>query len=274
MAEKDIAGDLDGLEDLLKQKAQELVAALEAGELPRAIELINQLQTARHEVFYNEVGHLTRGLHEAIKSFSTDVGGQLGDKKESGGEAMSNASDRLSYVIELTEETAHKTMDRVDQSLSLVDRLDTQSSRFRDLLLLVGQLEGEFEALNGVYDRTCTLKDESEKTIEELRTALTDILVSQGFQDITGQLIRRVITLLTQVEGQLVKLMDMASKVERLSGIESSVLDDTDTAGADESRKTAKKEEVQAEGPQIRRDGNSTACDQDDVDELLSSLGF
>ncbi len=274
MAEKDIAVDLDGLEDLLKQKAQELVAALEAGELPRAIELINQLQTARHEVFYNEVGHLTRGLHEAIKSFSTDVGGQLGDKKESGGEAMSDASDRLSYVIELTEETAHKTMDRVDQSLSLVDRLDTQSSRFRDLLLLVGQLEGEFEALNGVYDRTCTLKDESEKTIEELRTALTDILVSQGFQDITGQLIRRVITLLTQVEGQLVKLMDMASKVERLSGIESSVLDDTDTAGADESRKTAKKEEVQAEGPQIRRDGSSTACDQDDVDELLSSLGF
>ncbi|WP_036232430.1 protein phosphatase CheZ [Marinobacterium litorale] len=273
MAEQDIAVDLDGLEELLKQKAQELVAALEAGQLPRAIELINQLQTARHEVFYNEVGHLTRGLHEAIKSFSTDVGGHLdggkADSDASSGAAMSDASDRLSYVIDLTEETAHKTMDRVDHSLTLVDRLDTQSERFRDLLMLVGQLEGEFEALNGVYDRTCTLKDESEKTIEELRTALTDILVSQGFQDITGQLIRRVITLLTQVEGQLVKLMDMASKVERLSGIETSVLDD----GGSE-KETKKKEDVQAEGPQIPKGDKNVACDQDDVDELLSSLGF
>ena len=89
MAEQDIAVDLDGLEELLKQKAQELVAALEAGQLPRAIELINQLQTARHEVFYNEVGHLTRGLHEAIKSFSTDVGGHL-----DGGKAESDAFRR------------------------------------------------------------------------------------------------------------------------------------------------------------------------------------
>lgn len=272
MAETDMAVDLDGLEDVLKQKAQELVVALEQGQLPRAIELINQLQTARHEVFYNEVGHLTRGLHEAIKSFSSDVGGHL----EKGGDAMSDASDRLAYVIELTEETAHKTMDRVDQSLSLVDKLDSYSGRFRDLLMLVGQLEGEFEALNGVYDRTCQLKDESEKTVDELRTALTDILVSQGFQDITGQLIRRVITLLTQVEGQLVKLMDMASKVERLSGIEASAVSAGENAGkcVANEKKSNKNAEIQAEGPQIPKGDTKVACDQDDVDELLSSLGF
>ncbi len=278
MAEQDKTVDLDGLEDLLKDKAQELVAALEAGQLPLAIELINQLQTARHEVFYNEVGHLTRGLHEAIKSFSSDVGGQLDE--QAGKEAMSDASDRLSYVIELTEETAHKTMDRVDQSLSLVDRLDDQSTRFRDLLLLVGQLEGEFKALDGVYDRTCSVKDESEKTIEELRSALTDILVSQGFQDITGQLIRRVITLLTQVETQLVKLMDMASKVERLSGVDI-VASAGNPAAAKRQGKTDepdkkddnKSGEVKAEGPQVPK-GDKGPCDQDDVDELLSSLGF
>ncbi|GGC07210.1 protein phosphatase CheZ [Marinobacterium zhoushanense] len=274
MAEQDIAVDLDGLGEVLKQKAQDLVAALEQGQLPRAIELINQLQTARHEVFYNEVGHLTRGLHEAIKSFSSDVGGKL----EPGGDAMSDASDRLAYVIELTEETAHKTMDRVDQSLSLVDRLDSYSGRFRDLLMLVGQLEGEFEALNGVYDRTCQLKDESEKTVEELRTALTDILVSQGFQDITGQLIRRVITLLTQVESQLVKLMDMASKVERLSGMDASApsrpLASARKVSKEKEQKSDESSEIKAEGPQIPKGDTTVACNQDDVDELLSSLGF
>lgn len=275
MAEQDKTVDLDGLEELLKDKAQELVAALEAGKLPLAIELINQLQTARHEVFYNEVGHLTRGLHEAIKSFSSDVGGQLDE--QAGKEAMSDASDRLSYVIELTEDTAHKTMDRVDQSLTLVDRLDDQSSRFRDLLMLVGQLEGEFKALDGVYDRTCSLKDESENTIGELRAALTEILVSQGFQDITGQLIRRVITLLTQVESQLVKLMDMASKVERLSGVDITASfgksDAAEVGDTTSKRDEKKNQEVKAEGPQVPK-GDNVACDQDDVDELLSSLGF
>lgn len=269
MAEKEMAVDFDGLEELLKQKAQELVEALNAGQMGQAIELINQLQSARHDVFYNEVGHLTRGLHEAIKSFSSDMDDRFGD---TGGQhkAMSDASERLAYVIELTEKTAHQTLDRVDQSLVLVDRLDNQSRRFRDLLLLVGQLEGEFEALNGVYDRTCAVKSESEQTLAELRTALTDILVSQESQDITGQLIRRVITLLTQVESQLVKLMEMASRVERLSGL-SSLLPEAAAPGSDKERK-----EVQAEGPQVLRDsqGNSTACSQDDVDELLSSLGF
>ncbi len=260
--------DLDGLGEVLKQKAEALVAALGAGDLPQAINLINQLQAARHEVFYNEVGHLTRGLHEAIKSFSSDVGGRLAGEGDASIDAMSDASERLSYVIDLTEKTAHQTMDRVDQSLNLVDRLDNQSSRFRDLLLLVGQLEGEFAALDGVYDRTCALKDESEKSIAELRTALTDILVSQGFQDITGQLIRRVITLLTQVEGQLVKLMEMASKVEQLSGMSA------DEAPEMPVKQPNKNDEIRAEGPQIRKGDPDVACNQDDVDDLLSSLGF
>jgi chemotaxis protein CheZ len=241
--------------------------------------LINELQFARHQVFYNEVGHLTRGLHEAIKSFSSDVGEHISSDADAAVSPMGDASDRLGYVIELTEKNAHETMDRVDRSLSLVDKLDQQSERFKELLLLVGQLEGEFEALNGVYDRTCTLKDQSEKTINELRTTLTDILVSQGVQDITGQLIRRVITLVTQVEGQLVKLMDMAARVERLSSLESP----EDIAASDDRpsrsvQKTAAKEPkhdpIRAEGPQLPTGKKDTLCDQDDVDDLLSSLGF
>jgi len=270
MADKGMAAEPAGLDDLLKQKAKELVVALEAGELPRATELINQLQMARHELFYNEVGYLTRGLHEAIKSFSTDVGGQLSSSDDPEGAAMTDASERLAYVIRLTEDTAHETMDRVDKALVLADRLDAQSGRFRDLLLLVGQLEGEHQALDGVYDRTCALKDENEGTLAELRTELTDILVSQSYQDITGQLIRRVITLLTQVEGQLVSLMNMAAKVEQLGGIESAKVN----AGAGARGKTGSAGDVQAAGPEFRQDASSTACDQDEVDELLSNLGF
>lgn len=274
--------DFNGFDEFLRDRAKALVSELEAGNLPEAMGLINELQFARHQVFYNEVGHLTRGLHEAIKTFSSDVGGQMPTAEVDVQSAMGDASDRLSYVIELTEKSAHETMDRVDRSLSLVDKLDQQSGRFKELLLLVGQLEGEFKALDGVYDRTCKLKSESEKTIEELRTTLTDILVSQGVQDITGQLIRRVITLVTQVEGQLVSLMDMAAKVERLSNLEGPAAADVATtepaaepATPDSSNKKQDKHDpIRAEGPQLPTGKGDSVCDQDDVDDLLSSLGF
>lgn len=272
--------DFNGFDEFLRDRARTLVSELEAGNLPAAMGLINELQFARHQVFYNEVGHLTRGLHEAIKAFSSDVGEQMSSGEEDARAVMGDASDRLNYVIELTDKNAHETMDRVDRSLSLVDKLDQQSERFKELLLLVGQLEGEFEALNGTYDRTCELKNQSEQTISELRTTLTDILVSQGVQDITGQLIRRVITLVTQVEGQLVKLMDMAAKVEQLSSLEVAEAvpvqkERSGQARAAEAVPAGKdKDPIQAEGPQLPKGNQDALCNQDDVDDLLSSLGF
>lgn len=268
--------DFNGFDEFLRDRAHALVSELEAGNLPAAMGLINELQFARHQVFYNEVGHLTRGLHEAIKAFSSDMGDQMPTEGGESLAAMGDASDRLSYVIELTEKNAHETMDRVDRSLTLVDKLDQQSERFKELLLLVGQLEGEFEALNGTYDRTCELKNQSETTIAELRSTLTDILVSQGVQDITGQLIRRVITLVTQVEGQLVKLMNMAAKVEQLSSLETTPVPSEVSGYTSPAAPVAEKDKnpIQAEGPQLPKGNQDALCDQDDVDDLLSSLGF
>lgn len=268
--------DFDGFDEFLRNRAQALVSALEAGHMAEAMSLINELQFARHQVFYNEVGHLTRGLHEAIKSFSSDVGERIPNEAGDVSSVIGDASDRLNYVIELTEKHAHETMDRVDNSLSLVDKLDQQSEGFRELLLLVSQLEDEYEALSGVYERACDLKQQSDNTISELRSTLTDILVSQGVQDITGQLIRRVIMLVTQVESQLVKLMGMAARVERLSNMERTDVPAAEPP-ADAAPATAQEQKhdpIRAEGPQLPAEKQNTLCDQDEVDDLLSSLGF
>ena len=249
----------------LQLKAQELVSVLNEGKLSDAMEIIQELHEFRHQTFFSEVGHLTRGLHEAIKSFSSELGSSLQVDDDSSDDT--DAADRLNYVIEMTEKNAHDTMDRVDKALSLVDKLDSQSERFKDLLLLVGQLEKEHDSLNGVYDRTCAVKEESEQTIDVLRAELTDIVVSQSYQDITGQLIRRVINLVTNVETHLVGLMEMASQVEKLSGIEVSVASEDD-------KQTNKKNPIQAEGPQVNKESADVVSNQDEVDDLLSSLGF
>lgn len=272
-------GSQELLQSVLLEQATALVKAIETGDLPGSVEMINALHNSRHDVFYREVGVLTRGLHEAIKTFGEDVSDQL-NIDETAKAVMNDASDRLAHVIELTEKTSHETMDRVDRSLVLVDNLDEQSERFQGLLSLVGQLEDEFETLNGVFDRTRELRDSSEKTVAELRSLLTDIVVSQSVQDITGQLIRRVITLLTQVEGQLVKLIGMSAKVEQLRGVESRLgggLNESATAPAANNAKTKAKKstaEVKAVGPQIDKNAPDVARNQDDVDDLLSSLGF
>jgi len=270
-----------GLEDLLQAKAEQLLEELAQGNVGSALQVINDLQQAKHQAFYNEIGQLTRSLHDSINSFSDEV--QSDNTLNAASLAgMTDASERLNYVIEITEKTSHETMDKVDNSLKLIDKLDDQSVRFKDMLTLVGQLDGEFDALSGVYDRTCQVKQESEETIVELKTQLTEILLAQSSQDISGQLIRRVISLLTEVENGLVQLIDMAAKVENLSAVELGGLKTINTEAKSANKNKESKEPIKeanshpkAEGPQINADDNPNVVGgQDDVDELLSSLGF
>lgn len=229
---------VEHFEDLLKEKADTLVGLLAQGNISQAMDQINELYEFRHQLFYQEVGSLTRGLHEAIKSFGTDVQDSLqGGAKNT---EFHDASQSLDYVVDLTEKNAHETMDRLDRALGLIESLESQG---------IGEHAGD--------------------DLAKLRTELTDILVAQGYQDIAGQLIRKVTALVTNVEQRLVHLMNMASTVERLAGEPAQVDKAAPTKPA--STKTT----VVAEGPQINGKNNpEVVCEQDDVDELLSSLGF
>jgi chemotaxis protein CheZ len=223
----------------LREKADRLVALLAQGDVSAAMDQINELYAFRHRIFYQEVGALTRTLHDALKSFGADVHDSL-----RAGEApqleLNDASQSLDYVVELTEKNAHQTMDRLDKAMGLLDTIEA-----------------------GTPDAAM------QKHLSELRGELTDILVAQGYQDIAGQLIRKVITLLTSAEEHLVQLMNMAANVDRLAG-EPAVRKNTAADDAEPKEQT-----VVAEGPQIKgKDGTSAACEQDEVDELLSSLGF
>ena len=92
----------------------------------------------------------------------------------------------------------------------------------------------------------------------ELRNELTNILMAQDFQDLTGQIIKRVITLVQEVEDRLVDILTLFKVEERLGAAE------------DESKKPSK-----AEGPILNpHEREDAVASQDDVDDLLASLGF
>ncbi|MBO0236960.1 protein phosphatase CheZ, partial [Vibrio parahaemolyticus] len=65
-----------------------------------------------------EIGALTRDLHESLKQFSLDQ-----RMTEIAKDEIPNARDRLNYVIEKTELAANKTMDAVDCCLPIADNL-------------------------------------------------------------------------------------------------------------------------------------------------------
>ena len=108
----------------------------------------------------------------------------------------------------------------------------------------------------------------SERDGAKLSGHLNDILLAQDYQDLTGQVIKRVTQLVTDVESNLLKLVLMASQVDRFAGIEH----DHSTLRAEQVKE---KQPSHGEGPQIHADKrDDVASNQDDVDDLLSSLGF
>lgn len=103
---------------------------------------------------------------------------------------------------------------------------------------------------------------------QKVSSHLNDIVLAQDYQDLTGQVIKRVTALVTEVESNLLKLVLMASQVDRFAGIEH----DHQQLRAE---KDQEKHPTRGEGPQIHADKREdVVSSQDDVDDLLSSLGF
>ncbi|HCA65722.1 MAG TPA: protein phosphatase, partial [Pseudomonas sp.] len=105
----------------------------------------------------------------------------------------------------------------------------------------------------------------------QLSQNLSEIMLAQDFQDLTGQVIKRVTRLITELESNLLNLVLMAGQVDRVAGIQH----DRDAMRAEQEKKKQEKMPSNGEGPQMHADmREDVVSGQDDVDDLLSSLGF
>ncbi len=233
--------------------ARSLVTALENNDEQLAAELTLSLGQSQESALFREVGKLTRELHDALNNFEVDA--RLIDLTEN---EMPNTRDRLNFVITTTENAAHKTLGYIDQTLPLTSELkksaqkiDESWHRFRMKELSAD----EFRQLSkeiGAY--LPIVKQHS----EQIHANLSEMIMAQGFQDITGQVIRQVIDLVGEVENNLVQLVKVAGKHIN-----------------DKPKENKQVDPIKAEGPQINAEDNPNVLNnQDEVDDLLSSLGF
>ncbi|WP_396587185.1 protein phosphatase CheZ [Bermanella sp. R86510] len=247
-------------EQRFSEKAKELFDRLEENDLSGAVSLIQELQKVRDESLYQEIGRLTRALHESIKNFKLD------SKAQGAGSDIDEANEGLAYVVDMTDKAANKTMDKVDESLPISNALAQEANELQQewqRFLKKQMTPSEFRELT---KRISTFLDTTNDGTQKLNNNLNEILLAQDFQDLTGQVIQRITTMVTDVEARLVNLVAMAGHVDKMTGIDHGEIEQT------------KKEEGnpdQGVGPQINaEDKEDVAANQDDVDDLLSSLGF
>ncbi len=262
MSRANLARQADS-ENRLLTLAQDYVRQLEAGEDSEAAQTlaqINQMQADGRQdtdsVLFQQVGQLTRDLHDSMKTFMQDS--QMMSLMQ---EDMPDARQRLNHVIELTEQSAHNTLASIEHSAPLIELLQKRAAELRE------ELQRNASDNNETTSTPLYLTEELDAFLArvaddagKISGDLNAIMMAQGYQDLTGQIIQRVITLVQDVERNLVSLLQLGVE----TGLQPEAKDDS--AEADRI----------GHGPAIPgADKASGRCEsQDDVDDLLSTLGF
>nr|AAZ95858.1 CheZ [Aeromonas piscicola] len=146
--------------------------------------------------------NLTRQLHSSLQDFRLDS--RIPDLAT---HEIPDARERLSYVIDMTDKAANRTMDAVEASLPIADRLNDNIQLVMpnwNALMSRDMNVGQFKSLCHQLDDFIKA---SESDADKLRQLLTEILMAQDFQDLTGQMIRKVIKLVQEVETKLIEML-------------------------------------------------------------------
>lgn len=267
MASQEQTSFNEGFVSELKECAKLLSEKLQSNEFEEASLLIQSITQARDRHIFQSVGRLTRGLHNAIVNFNVDADLTKEPPKIANSD-IHDASSRLNYVIELTQKAAEKTMDVVDEAAPIAMNLGQEASSLRGEWARLKRREMKADEFRVLYERMDNFLGQMVTGTEQLSKNLQDIVLEQGFQDLTGQVLKRVIGLINDVEKDLVSLVRIAGQVEEITGL----ANDSETLAHD--MEIMHKRKTEAEGPQINKERADVVSGQDDVDDLLSSLGF
>jgi len=238
--------------------AQRLVECLQRGDTAEVERIVDEITHVRETALFRELGMLTRELHESLKAFKLDT--RINELTE---QEIPDARERLNYVITMTEQAANRTLTAIEDSMPAVGILSDGARTLKADWARFRARQMSAEEFRGLSKQVEEFLGHVEEQAGKVQGNLTEALMAQDFQDLTGQIIRRVINLVQEVEENLVQLV-------RISG---------GRIGTDEKREAADKRDgakVKGEGPHIpgRGDDAQFVNGQDDVDDLLSSLGF
>lgn len=250
----------DDLEALFEEVAAQRAETVAAPSAEPAAEMVVEVPAVASEEpaaegevvdqsgkpMYERLGGIVRMLHDSLRELGYDR--SLSDVATQ----ISDAQGRLNHVASLTEQAANKVLNAVDTCMPEQDNLGkkAQDMESRWAQLFDGKLSiDEFKALAGDSKQFAAMVMDS---TEAEKARLLDIMMAQDFQDITGQLIKKIVAITNRVENELAQLLRDNAPPEVKAAI----------------AETKPAELMQ--GPSAP----GTAMAQDDVDSLLADLGF
>jgi chemotaxis protein CheZ len=193
------------------------------------------------------VGHMTRLLHDSLRGLGLDK------LLEQAAGDIPDARDRLDYVAKMSEKAAQRVLNATDAAIPLQESIDEGAKRLsNELNKLINESADMAKFQQQAKDTLIFLASASAQSVSA-KSHLMDIMMAQDFQDLTGQVIKKVTELAQNLEQQLVQLLIEYSPDE------------------------TKRESINGllNGPQINPDGKADiVANQGQVDDLLDSLGF
>jgi chemotaxis protein CheZ len=200
-----------------------------------------------HDEMLSRIGQVTRALHDNLSGLGFDK------MLEQVASEIPDARDRLNYVARMTEQAAERVLNATDEATPLQTELAAGAASLKlrwQATLANPSLKSEY---NQVAEETLQFFDLTDKNTAATKALLMDIMMAQDFQDLTGQVIKKITTLAHDLEKQLVQVL------------------------VDFSPTAVKKEEDSTllNGPQIDPHNKvDVVASQEQVDDLLDSLGF
>ena len=191
----------------------------------------------------DELDALVRRLGATLAELGWDVAlHQLADE-------LPDARDRLAYVGKMTEAAAMKVLNMVDEAQPACQAAAADALALADRLQAVGQHPelGVGEARAALAEASTALRHHA-GLAKAQNSVLTDIMMAQDFQDLSGQVIKKVVSIIGHAEQQLLQML----------------------AQSEGRAPVAAHDNNQLAGPQVP----DKAVAQEDVDDLLASMGF
>ncbi|MBT2771923.1 protein phosphatase CheZ [Halomonas sp. ISL-60] len=202
----------------------------------------------------HRIGHLTRLLRDSMKELGLD------QQITQAAQAIPDANDRLNYVASMTEQAAERALNAVERAQPVQDSLEEEGAalnkRWQAAAAKLAAVEGDPQL---VEDTQRFLSDKLPAATGATQKELLEIMMAQDFQDLTGQVIKKMIEVIKLIEEQLVQVL-----VDNVPNVTDGVKLEDDR---DEHAKLRN-------GPQVGKDKTDVATGQDQVDDLLDELGF
>jgi chemotaxis protein CheZ len=170
---------------------------------------------------------------------------------------LPDACERLAYVRSMTEQAANKVLGLVEAAQDDAEAVRRKGMDLSDALSrLAVSSDLSVERARAMMKLCATYAADAASFAAREKSLHTEIMMSQDFQDLSGQVINKVIKMLERAEAPLHQVLGDAPLA---------------VSAAPAASAAAAPPPVQAlEGVQTP----DKALQQDDVDDLLASLGF